>query len=104
MKRIEAVIQAGRFGEVREKLEEAGCLEALVFEVGESGRPRGTAFSWKNWPGGNNPLGRIRLEIVAAPDFVMNVVRAILEGASKNGMDRGKIRISDAEDVHPIWV
>ena len=104
MKRIEAVFQAGRFGEVREKLEQAGCLEALVFEVGESGRPQGTAFSWKNWPAQRDPFGRVQLEIVAAPDFVMSVVRAILEGASKNGMDRGKIMVSDAEDIHPIWV
>src|SRR5690349_7211141 len=88
MKRIEAVIQAGRFNDVRDQLERAGCLEVLVAEVGESGRHHGPVCSWKQWPGETKPSGRIHLEIMAAAGFVMNIVQAILEGASKNGMGR----------------
>jgi nitrogen regulatory protein P-II 1 len=102
MKKIEAIIQPGKFGDVRAALEEAVYPGITITEVKGHGKQKGITHNWLGKKFKTELIGKIKLEIVVVDSEVEKIIKAILEAAKTGQTGDGKIfthRINQAYKI-----
>jgi nitrogen regulatory protein P-II 1 len=102
MKKIEAIIQPGKFDDVRAALEAAGYPGITVTEVKGHGKQKGIT---QNWFGRKIKFGflpKMKLEIVVSDPEAEKTVKAVLESARTGVAGDGKIFVHKIEKVYRI--
>ncbi|MBI4639138.1 MAG: P-II family nitrogen regulator [Candidatus Tectomicrobia bacterium] len=102
MKKIEAIIQPGRFEAVKDALGKVQIRGLTVSDVQGYGRQRGHTETYRGHEYTVNLLRKVKLEIVVPDHFVEPTVEAIIQAArtgKEGAIGDGKIFILPLEDA-----
>jgi nitrogen regulatory protein P-II 1 len=99
MKKIEAIIQPGRFEAVKEALIKLGLEGMTVSEVRGYGRQKGHTEVYRGREYSVDLLPKIKVEVIVGDDIAEKVIETIASSASTGKIGDGKIFIYQVEDV-----
>jgi nitrogen regulatory protein P-II 1 len=99
MIKIEAIIQPGRFEQVKEALIELGVEGMTVSEVRGHGRQKGHTESYRGREYETDLMPKVKLELVLDDKIVDSVVVAIVTHAATGKIGDGKIFLYKAEEA-----
>jgi len=99
MIKIEAIIQPGRFEQVKEALIELGVEGMTVSEVRGHGRQKGHTESYRGREYETDLMPKVKLELVLDDKIVDSVVAAIVTHAATGKIGDGKIFLYKAEEA-----
>lgn len=102
MRKIEAIIQPPKFGEVRAALEAAGYPGITLTEVKGHGKQKGLTKSFFGKKYKIEILQKLKLEIVVPDSEVDKIVKAILESATTGQTGDGKIFVYKIDEAYKI--
>lgn len=99
MKKIDAIVRAGKLEEVKAALEEAGIVGLSTEPVRGHGRQQGRTELHRGSTYGINLLPKVRIEVVVRDDRVEDAVAIIVETARTGEIGDGKVFISEVLDA-----
>jgi nitrogen regulatory protein PII len=99
MKKIEAIIQPFKFEAVKEALIAVGVEGMTITEVKGFGRQKGHTEIYRGSEYTIDVLPKTKIEIVAPPEEVAGIVKAILENAKTGKIGDGKIFVSTIDEA-----
>ncbi|PYQ40742.1 MAG: P-II family nitrogen regulator [Acidobacteria bacterium] len=99
MIKIEAIIQPGRFEQVKDALIELGVEGMTVSEVRGHGRQKGHTESYRGREYETDLMPKVKLELVLDDKIVDSVVDAIVTHAATGKIGDGKIFLYKAEEA-----
>jgi nitrogen regulatory protein P-II 1 len=99
MIKIEAIIQPGRFEQVKEALIELGVEGMTVSEVRGHGRQKGHTESYRGREYETDLMPKVKLELVLDDKIVDSAVDAIVTHAATGKIGDGKIFLYKAEEA-----
>lgn len=99
MKKIEAIIRSSKFEVVKEALTEAGINFFTFYEVKGYGHQKGKEMSYRGAIYDVGYIGRIKLEILVADEFVSLAFETISKSAHTGENGDGLILVSQVEDI-----
>lgn len=102
MKKIDAIIKPFKLDEVKEALNEIGIQGITVSEVKGFGRQKGHTELYRGAEYVVDFIPKIKLEIVAPDDMVLNVVETIQKSAKTGRIGDGKIFVTPVDEVFRI--
>jgi nitrogen regulatory protein P-II 2 len=102
MKLITAIIRPSRLDPVLDALKSAGVAGLTVTEVRGFGRQRGKTEVYRGAEYEVSLLPKVKLEIVASPEAVDNLIEALRESASSGRIGDGKVWVCDLDQVMRI--
>jgi nitrogen regulatory protein P-II 1 len=102
MTKVEAIIQPGKFENVKGALIEIGVEGITVSEVRGHGRQKGHTEVFRGREYSVDLLPKIKLEVVVADEIVEKVLDTIAATASTGKIGDGKIFIYKVDDVMRI--
>jgi nitrogen regulatory protein PII len=102
MKKIEAIVRASRFDQVKEALSTREINFFTFYEVKGYGHERGKNLSYRGAIYDVGYIARIKIEIIVTDDFVDAAKAAIVEAAKTGEKGDGLIYVSDLDSTHNI--
>ncbi len=102
MKKIEAIVRASKFEEVREALSEAEINFFTFYEVKGYGHQKSENRSYRGAIYDIGYIARIKLEIIVSDSFSKKAVKAILISAKTGEKGDGLIMVSNIEEITNI--
>jgi len=99
MKKIEAIVRASKFDEVKEALGKKDINFFTFYEVKGYGHQKGKNYTYRGAIYDVGYIGRIKLEILLSEPFVAAAIEAISEAAKTGEKGDGLITVSNVEDV-----
>jgi len=99
MKKIVTIIRPDKLEDVKQALEEIGCLGMTVKEVKGRGIQLGITESYRGTDYKGDLLPKTQVEIVAKTEEVEKIVDTIVKNAQTGCIGDGKIFISPVEEV-----
>ncbi len=102
MKKIEAIIQPGKFEDIKSALEEVGYPGMTVSEVEGQGKQKGIIQKWRGQEYRVDLLPKLKMEIVCIGKDAPKIIKAILAGGSTGTVGDGKIFVYEVEDSYKI--
>ncbi|AIS31476.1 MULTISPECIES: P-II family nitrogen regulator [Methanobacterium] len=99
MKKIVTIIRPDKLEDVKQALEEIGCLGMTVKEVKGRGIQLGITESYRGTDYKVDLLPKTQVEIVAKTEEVEKIVDTIVKNAQTGCIGDGKIFISPVEEV-----
>lgn len=102
MKKIEAIVRASKFEDVKDALAAKEVHFFTFYEVKGHGHQKGASRSYRGTVYDIGYIARIKLEILVSEDFVMDAIEAIESAAHTGQKGDGIIFVSDLESVTNI--
>ncbi len=102
MTKIEAIIQPGKFENVKTALIEIGVEGMTVSEVRGHGRQKGHTEVFRGREYSVDLLPKIKLELIVGDEIVEKVIETIAASASSGKIGDGKIFTYKIDDVMRI--
>jgi len=99
MKKVEAIIRATKFEEVKLALEKAGIESMTVIEVKGRGKQKGITQQWRGAEYVVDMIPKTKIEMVVKDEEVQEVVDTICSVAKTGQIGDGKIFISPVEEA-----
>jgi nitrogen regulatory protein P-II 1 len=99
MKKIEAIIKPFKLDEVKEGLSAIGVQGLTVSEIKGFGRQKGHTELYRGAEYVVDFLPKVKLEIIASDDKVVEIVSAIEKAAKTGRIGDGKIFVLPIEEV-----
>lgn len=99
MKKIEAIIRASKFEEVKDALIEKDVNFFTFYEVKGYGHQKGKNITYRGAVYDVGYIARIKLEIIVSESFVEHTVDTILAAAKTGEKGDGLVMISNMDDV-----
>lgn len=99
MKKIEAIVRASKFEEVKDALSEKDVNFFTFYEVKGYGHEKGKNITYRGAAYDIGYIARVKLEIIVSESFVDATVDAILAAAKTGEKGDGLIMISELDDV-----
>jgi len=99
MKKIITIIRPDKLEDVKQALEDIGCLGMTVKEVKGRGIQLGITESYRGKDYKVDLLPKTQVEIVAPAEDVESIVNTIVKSAQTGCIGDGKIFISPVEEV-----
>jgi len=99
MKKIEAIVRAEKFEDVKRALEEKGFYGMTVTDVKGRGRQKGITLQFRGGTMEVDLLPKVKIEVVVADDKVQEVIDLITKSARTGNVGDGKIFIIPVEDA-----
>lgn len=99
MKKINAIIRASKFDEVKDALAEKGIYFFTFTEVKGYGHQKGEHRVYRGTPYDVGYIARIQLEIILSEAFVEKAIDAIKEAAHTGEKGDGLITVKQLENV-----
>ncbi len=100
MKKIEAIIRPEKLNEVKDALEQAGCVGLNIVHVTGRGQQKGIVHSGR---GGEtytvDMLPKLKIEVVVKDAVVKNIIDVIVKAARTGNIGDGKIFIIPVENA-----
>jgi nitrogen regulatory protein P-II 1 len=99
MKKVEAIIKPFKLDEVKEALSAVGVQGLTVSEIKGFGRQKGHTELYRGAEYVVDFLPKVKLEIIAPDEKVVDVVNAIVKAAKTGRIGDGKIFVLPVEEV-----
>jgi len=99
MKKIEAIVRASRFDEVKNALAEKEIYFFTFYEVKGYGHQKGQSRSYRGTTYDVGYIARIKLEIILSESFLDTAIAAIESAAKTGEKGDGLIYTSDLENI-----
>ena len=99
MKKVEAIIKPFKLDEVKESLSAIGVQGLTVSEIKGFGRQKGHTELYRGAEYVVDFLPKVKLEIIASDDKVVEIVSAIEKAAKTGRIGDGKIFVLPIEEV-----
>ncbi len=99
MKKIEAIVRASRFDQVKEALREKDINFFTFYEVKGYGHQKGKALSYRGAVYDVGYIARVKLEIIVSEAFVAPAIEAISIAAKTGEKGDGLIYVSSLEEI-----
>lgn len=99
MKKVEAVVRAGKLDEIKNALAAAGILGITVSQVLGFGRQKGHTQIYRGQEVTTHLLPKVKLEIVSSDERVDEVIGIIIKSARTGEIGDGKIFVYDVDAV-----
>lgn len=99
MKKIEAIVRAAKFEEVKEALAEKDINFFTFYEVKGYGHQKGKNLTYRGAAYDIGYIGRIKLEILLSEQYVDAAIQAISEAAKTGEKGDGLITVTNIEDI-----
>jgi len=99
MKKIEAIIRAEKFEDVKRELEANGFYGMTVTDVRGRGRQRGVKIQFRGRSMEVDLLQKVKIELVIADDEVEKVIELISNSARTGNIGDGKIFVIPVEEA-----
>ncbi len=97
MKKIEAIVRASKFEDVKEALAEKEINFFTFFEVKGYGHQKGSSRSYRGTIYDVGYIARIKIEILVSEEFVDLAIEAIESSAKTGEKGDGLVYVSDVE-------
>jgi len=97
MKKIEAIVRASKFDEVKDALAEREIYFFTFYEVKGYGHQKGESRSYRGTVYDVGYIARVKLEILVSESFVAAAIDAIESAAKTGEKGDGLIYVSDLE-------
>ncbi len=95
MKKIEAIVRASKFEDVKEALKENDILFFTFYEVKGYGHQKGSEIHYRGVVYDVGYIARIKLEIIASDGYVERAINAIQEAAYTGEKGDGLIYVAE---------
>lgn len=102
MKKIEAIVRASRFDEVKEALGKKEINFFTFYEVKGYGHQKGKNYTYRGAVYDVGYIARIKLEIFLSEPYVAPAIEAITEAAKTGDKGDGLITVSNIEQITNI--
>jgi len=102
MKKIEAIVRASKFEEVKEALGKKEINFFTFYEVKGYGHEKGKNLTYRGAPYDIGYIGRIKLEILISEQYVSAAIETISEAAKTGEKGDGLITVSNIEEIRNI--
>jgi len=99
MKRIEAYIRVNKLEDVKQALEEAGCIGLSAEHVRGFGRQQGRTDKYRGSTYALNLIPKMKIEVVVKDEDLDAALDAIIETCRSGEVGDGKIFVSDVLDA-----
>ena len=99
MKKIQAIIRASKFENVKEALHERGIDFFSFYEIKGCGHEKGDSLSYRGAVYDVGFIARIKIEILVTESFVDMAIEAISKAAKTGEKGDGLIYVSSLEEV-----
>ena len=99
MKKIEAIVRASKFDQVKEALSQKDINFFTFYEVKGYGHEKGDALSYRGAVYDIGYIARIKLEIIVSEPFISPAIEAITTAAKTGENGDGLIYVSTLEEV-----
>lgn len=100
MKKLEIIVRAARFDDVKDTLDQADVHFLTFSNVKAFGRHRERAYRGNFYD--ENTISRVKLEVVVRDEIVESLISKILEAARTGEVGDGKIIVSSIDQVYRI--
>jgi len=97
MKKIEAIVRASKFDEVKEALSEKEIYFFTFYEVKGYGHQKSESRSYRGTVYDVGYIARIKLEIIVSDDYILPALNAIEQAAKTGEKGDGLIYVSDLD-------
>lgn len=97
MKKLEAIVRASKFDEVKEALAEKEIYFFTFYEVKGYGHQKSESRSYRGTIYDVGYIGRIKLEILVSAEFIDTAIKAIESAAHTGEKGDGLIYVSHLE-------
>lgn len=101
MKKIETVIQASQFENLKEALLAAGVEEMTVSHVQDLRQEKGPRALYRGREF-TTSLPKLKIEAIVSDDHVNSIVRTLKQAATSRGNNNGRVFISPVEEADSI--
>jgi len=102
MKKIQAIVRASRFTEVKEALAEKNIQFFTFYEVKGFGHQAGASRSYRGTAYDIGYIARIKLEIIVSEAFVEAATEAIITAAKTGEKGDGLVYVTAVEEITNI--
>ena len=102
MKKIEAIVRASKFEEVKEALGKKEINFFTFYEVKGYGHQKGKNYTYRGAAYDIGYIGRIKLEILISEPYVAAAIEAISDAAKTGEKGDGLIMVTAIEDIANI--
>lgn len=102
MKKIEAIVRASKFDEVKEALGENDINFFTFYEVKGYGHQKGKERSYRGSIYDVGYIGRIKLEILVSESYVDAAVATIASAAKTGEKGDGLVMVTNIDELHNI--
>lgn len=99
MKKIEAIVRAAKFEEVKEALGKKEINFFTFYEVKGYGHQAGKHLTYRGAVYDVGYIGRIKIELLISEQYVSDAIEAISEAAKTGEKGDGLITVSDIENI-----
>lgn len=99
MKKIEAIVRASKFDQVKEALSIKHINFFTFYEVKGYGHQKGENMTYRGAIYDVGYIARIKLEIIVSEDFVEDAIDAIKQAAKTGEKGDGLIYVTTVDDV-----
>ncbi len=99
MKKIEAIIRASKFDQVKEALSEQNINFFTFYEVKGYGHQKGESRSYRGAIYDVGYIARIKLEIIVSEAFVEKAMSTIASAAKTGEKGDGLVLVSDISEI-----
>ncbi len=99
MKKIEAIVRASKFEEVKEALGEKEINFFTFYEVKGYGHQKGKNLTYRGAAYDIGYIGRIKLEILISDPYVNDAIEAISNAARTGEKGDGLITVSSIDEI-----
>ena len=99
MKKIEAIINPLKFGDVKDALNKLGVKGMTVTNVNGYGRQRGHTEIYRGAEYKVEFIPKLKMEIIIQNDMLPQVIDTLIKAANTQKIGDGKIFVSTVEDV-----
>jgi len=102
MKKIEAIVRASRFDQVKEALSKKDINFFTFYEVKGYGHQKGKNLSYRGAIYDVGYIARFKLEILVSENFLKTAINAITESAKTGEKGDGLIIVTSVDEVYNI--
>lgn len=102
MKKIEAIVRASRFTEVKVALAEKSIQFFTFYEVKGFGHQPGVSRSYRGTAYDIGYIARMKLEIIVSDDFVETATEAIITAAKTGEKGDGLVYVTSVDEITNI--
>ncbi len=99
MKKIEAIVRASKFEEVKEALNEKEINFFTFYEVKGYGHQKGKNITYRGAAYDIGYIGRIKLEILLSDPYVSDAIEAISQAAKTGEKGDGLITVTNIAEI-----
>ena len=102
MKKVEIILRAAKFKDVKQALDEIGVHFFIFYDVKGYGKVKENEQTYRGQTYDDGVIRRVKIELVLDASAVEQVVQCVLDHGATGEVGDGKIFVYDLEQVYRI--